>query len=80
MPNYAELTLGHKAGRRRKANIVGIVGLFTLMSGLPPLINAMGNPRLATLRGSDLGGLVAIGWCLGAGLALLISRFIFRGE
>ena len=78
MPNEAELTLGQKAARRRKARIV--VGLFVLLSGVPPLINAMGNPRIATLHGSDVMGLLASGLCLGFGLALLISRLIFRGE
>jgi hypothetical protein len=78
MPNDAELTLGQKAARRRKARIV--VGLFVLLSGVPPLINAMGNPRVATLHGSDVMGLLASGLCLGFGLALLISRLIFRGE
>jgi hypothetical protein len=78
MPNDAGLTLGQKAARRRKARIV--VGLFALLSGAPPLINAMGNPRVATLHGSDVMGLLASGLCLGFGLALLISRLIFRGE
>ena len=78
MPNDAELTLGQKAARRRKARIV--VGLFVMLSGVPPLINAMGNPRVATLHGSDVMGLLASGLCLGFGLALLISRLIFRGE
>jgi hypothetical protein len=78
MPNDAELTLGQKAARRRKARIV--VGLFVLLSGAPPLINATGNPRVATLHGSDVMGLLASGLCLGFGLALLIGRLIFRGE
>jgi hypothetical protein len=78
MPNDAELTLGQKAARRRKARIV--VGLFVLLSGVPPLINAMGNPRVATLHGPDVMGLLASGLCFGFGLALLISRLIFRGE
>jgi hypothetical protein len=78
MPNNAELTLGQKAARRRKARMV--VGWFVLLSGVPPLINALGNPRVATLHGSDVMGLLASGLCLGFGLALLISRLIFRGE
>ena len=78
MPNNAELTPGQKAARRRKARMV--VGWFVLLSGVPPLINALGNPRLATLHGSDVMGLFASGLCLGFGLALLISRLIFRGE
>jgi hypothetical protein len=59
MPKDAESTLGQKAARRRKARIV--VSLFVLMSGVPPLINAMGNPRVATLHGSDVMGLLASG-------------------
>jgi hypothetical protein len=83
MPNDPDLTLGQKAARRPKARI--IVGLFVLMSGLPPLSNAMSNPAMsnplvATLHGSDVMGLLASGLCLGFGLALLISRLIFRGE
>jgi hypothetical protein len=78
MPNDADLTPGQKAARRRKARIV--VSLFVLLSGVPPLINAMGNPRVATLHGPDVIGLLAAGLCFGFGLALLISRFIFRGE
>jgi hypothetical protein len=81
MPNDAELTLGQKAARRRRArSVVGFVGLFALLSGVPPLINAMDNPRLATLHGPDVMGLFASGLCFGVGLALLISRLIFRGE
>jgi hypothetical protein len=51
MPNDAELTLGQEAGRRRKARI--FVGLLVLLSGVPPLVNAMGNPRVAILEASD---------------------------
>ena len=51
-----------------------------MLSGMPPLINAMGNPRIAALHGSDVIGLIASGWCFGFGLALLISKVIFRGK
>jgi hypothetical protein len=51
-----------------------------LLSAVPPFINAMGNPRIATLHGSDVMGLFASGLCFGFGLALLISRLIFRGK
>ena len=57
-----------------------VVGLFVLLSGVPPLINATDNPRVATLRGPDVMRLLASGLCFGFGLALLIGRFIFRGE
>jgi hypothetical protein len=79
MPNDPELTRGQNAARRRR-NIVGFVGLFVLMSGVPPLINAMENPRLATLHGPDVMGLFASGLCFGFGIASLLGRFIFRSE
>jgi hypothetical protein len=75
MPNDSEPTLERKAARR-KARI--FVGIFVLMSGVPPLMNAMDNPRLAILHGPDVMGLLASGLCFGFGLALLISRLIFR--
>ena len=78
MSNDAELTLSQKAARRRKARI--LVGLFAILSGVPPLINAMGNPRIATLHGSDVMRLFGSGLCLGFGLALLIGGLIFRGD
>ena len=78
MPNDSESTLGQKVARMRKARI--FVALFVLLSGVPPFINGMGNPRVATLHGSDIMGLLASGLCFGFGLALLISRLIFRGE
>jgi hypothetical protein len=54
------------------------VGLFVLLGGVPPSINAMSNPRIATLHGSDVMGLLALGLCFGFGLALLVSSLIFR--
>ena len=60
---------------RRQARI--FVGLFVLLSGVPPFINGLSNPRVATLHGSDVMGLLASGWCFGFGSALLISRLIF---
>jgi hypothetical protein len=76
MTNGSEPTLDPKAAG--KARI--FVGLFVLVSGVPPFINAMGNPRIAALHRSDVMGLLASGLCFGFGLALLISRLIFRGR
>ena len=56
------------------------VGLLLLMFGTFPLLNALGNPRIATLHGSDVVGLLASGLCFGFGLALLLRKLIFRGE
>jgi hypothetical protein len=76
MTNGSEPTQGQKtAGKART-----LVGLFVLLSGVPPYINSMGNPRIATLHGSDVMQLFASGWCCGFGLALLIGVLIFRGK
>jgi hypothetical protein len=78
VPKDSESPLTQKVAPVRKARI--FVGLFVLISGVPPLINALGNPRVATLHGADVIGLLASGLCFGFGLALLISRLIFPGE
>ena len=62
--------------RRRRI----IVGVFMLMFGLLPLLNTIGNPRIQTLHGSDVSGLIASGLCFGFGLGLLLSKLMFRGE
>jgi hypothetical protein len=43
-----------------------IVGLFMLMLGVPPLLNALGNLRVQTLDTSDVMGLFASGLCFGS--------------
>ena len=55
-----------------------IVGVFVLMFGLFPLLNAIGNPRVQTLHGSDVVALIAAGLCFGFGLGLLLSKAMFR--
>jgi hypothetical protein len=54
-----------------------IVGLFMLMLGVPPLLNALGNPRVQALHTPDVMGLVASGLCFGFGLGLLLSKLMF---
>jgi len=56
-----------------------IVGLFMLMLGVPPLLNALGNPRFQALHVSDVLQLIASGLVLGFGLGLLLSKLMFRG-
>ena len=63
--------------RQRRIRI--IVGLFMLMLGVPPLLNALGNPRVQALHGADVLGLIASGLVIGFGLGLLLSKLIFRG-
>jgi hypothetical protein len=62
----------------RRARI--IVTLFMFMFGFFALVNALHNPRVQALHGSDVLGLIASGLCFGFGLALLLSKFMFRGE
>jgi hypothetical protein len=62
--------------RQRQRGTRIIVGLFMLMLGVPPLLNALGNPRL---QWPDVLGLIASGLCFGFGLGLLLSKVIFRG-
>ena len=63
---------------RRRARI--IVGLFMFMFGLFPLLNVISNPRVQTLHGSDVVGIIGSGLCFGFGLGLLLSKLMFRGE
>ena len=62
---------------QRRVRIV--VGLFILMLGVPPLLNALGNPRVQALHGADVLGIIASGLVIGFGLGLLLSKLIFRG-
>jgi hypothetical protein len=63
--------------RHRRMRI--IVGLFMLLLGAPPLLNAAGNPRIQALHGADVLGLIASGLVIGFGLGLLLSKLMFRG-
>jgi hypothetical protein len=64
---------------RRPRRIRLIVGLFMLMLGAFPLLNALGNPRVQALHGPDVLGLIASGLCFGFGLGLLLGKLVFRG-
>ena len=43
-----------------------------LLFGLMALVNVVGNPRIATLHGSDVVQLIAVGMCFGVALATLV--------
>ena len=43
-----------------------------LLFGFMAFLNMLGNPRVATLYGSDVVGLIAIGICLGFAFAGLV--------
>jgi len=57
-----------------------IAGVFLLMFGALALLRMIGNPRVQTLHGSDVLGLIASGLCFGAGLVLLLRKVTFRGD
>jgi len=44
--------------------------------GVPPLVNSLGNPRLAGLRGPDILQLTAIGFCAGLALGVFLVGFL----
>jgi hypothetical protein len=64
---------------QRQRSIRLIVGLFMLMLGVPPLLNALNNPRVQALHTPDVLGFMASGLCIGFGLGLLLSKPLFRG-
>ncbi len=57
-------------------SVIVYIAIFILMFGVFALLNSVNNPRLKTLNGSDVVQLVAVGLCFGAGIALLIHRFV----
>ena len=47
------------------------------MLGFIRSVNAIGNPRVQTLHGSDVVALLGAGWCLGFEFVLLLSKPMF---
>jgi hypothetical protein len=62
-----------KARTRKKRTV--FVSLAVLAMGVPPLVNSLGNPRLAGLHGPDVLQLTAIGFCVGLALGLFLGLF-----
>ena len=63
--------------RQRRIRI--FVGLSMFVFGVPPLLNALNNPRIQALHWADVLGLIASGLVIGFGLGLLLSKLLFRG-
>ncbi len=63
--------------QRRIPIFVGLSMVFVF--GVPPLLNAVNNPRIQALHGPDVLGLSAPGLVIGLGLGLLLSGLMFRG-
>jgi hypothetical protein len=68
------------AKREQRPSLRIIVGLFMLMLGVPPLLNALGNPRVQALHGLDVLQLIASPLVFGFGSGLLLSKPMFRGK
>jgi hypothetical protein len=66
--------------REQRQRRIRTVGLFMLMFGVPPLLNALGNARIQALHVPDVLQLIASGLCFGFGLGLMLSKLMFRGE
>ena len=58
--------------RNRKSN--RIMGVVLLFFGSMSLLRILGNPRLASLHGSDIVALTGCGACLGVALLALLGR------
>ena len=63
-----------KQDSRKKRTL--LTALVILAMAFPPLLNSIGNPRLAGLRGPDVLRLAAIGFCVGIAFALFLVGFL----
>ena len=63
----------------RQWSVMIIVGLFMLMLGVAPLLNALGNPTIHALHALVVLQLIASGLVFGSGLRLLLGKLLFRG-
>ena len=62
-----------------KFKFVALPFLFLTWLGLMVLLNALGNPRLAAVRGPDMLQLVAVGFCFGTAFGLaIVAIAIFK--
>ena len=57
-----------------------ITGLFLLLPGLMSLFSSLSKPRVQSLHGADILGLVACGMCFGVAFVGLIGRLKTRHE
>jgi hypothetical protein len=57
-----------------------IAAIMLALFGIAPLTNALENPRLAAVHGSDMLQLMACGFCFGAAFMLLLVWIRLRSE
>jgi len=69
--------MGANAGTRKKQTMFRVLAILAM--GIPPLLNSLGNPRLAGLRGPDVLRLIAIGFCVGLAFGLFLVGFVGFG-
>jgi hypothetical protein len=60
-----------KPGTRKKRTV--FAPLLILAFAIPPVVNSIGNPRLAGLHGPDILRLIAIGFCVGASFGMFMG-------
>jgi hypothetical protein len=58
--------------RARKKRTV-FAPLLILVFAIPPVVNSLGNPRLAGLHGPDILRLIAIGFIIGAAFGMFLG-------
>lgn len=57
-----------------------LTGLLVALLGIMPLLASLSKPRIATLHGSDILGLIGAGMCFGVGVVGLLGRLRVRDE
>jgi hypothetical protein len=57
-----------------------LTGLFVAFLGLIALLASLSKPRIETLHGSDILGLIGAGMCFGVGVVGLLGRLKIRDE
>ena len=68
------LAVEAKASTRKKRTVFATLSVLAI--GIAPLVNSLGNPRLAGLRGPDILQLIAIGFCVGLALGMFLVGFL----
>jgi hypothetical protein len=80
LERFGDMLFVVEAKGRKKRTV--FAALAVLAMGVAPLVNSLGNPRLAGLHGADMVQLAAIGFCVGLSLGMFLvgraSSITFR--
>ena len=64
-----------------RTTTVVLRSLFIAMLGVFPLLNVLSNPRLASLHGSEIVQIIAVGFCFGVAFGTAMASFVpLRGR